>query len=292
MREQLTTWLSKWAPKFAPWVLLVAVVWLCWVCAALIWLFIAPPKAPQLAQIALNQSAVDGSSNGDNFSVFAQPKPMQQTQQAPSDMSLQGVLLATPADYSSAVIAVAGDVRTYRIGKEVAQTGYTLTKVSWNEAVLTDNSGNEVTLSLLQDDILNQHQHTGNNTNMGAQSSVSNTYQYEQPNESSSSPQSQREQMYQMFDTAVNELRTNPASYLSRMGVMATGDGYQVTEAMNAGVRNDIGLQPGDKVISVNGQAVGQPQQDAALLEQIRQTGQAEIQVQRGSQVITVRQEF
>ena len=92
---------------------------------------------------------------------------------------------------------------------------------------------------------------------------------------------------------AVTELQENPASYLSRMGVMASGESYQVTAAMPAQLRNRLGLEPGDKVITVNGQSVGNnPAQDAGILQQVQQTGEAQIQVQRGEQVITIRQQF
>lgn len=92
---------------------------------------------------------------------------------------------------------------------------------------------------------------------------------------------------------AVTALQENPASYLSRMGVMASGDGYQVTAAMPAGLRNRLGLEPGDRVMTVNGQSVGNnPGQDASVLQQIQQAGEAQIEVQRGEQVITIRQQF
>ena len=103
---------------------------------------------------------------------------------------------------------------------------------------------------------------------------------------SGSSPQS-------AIEDAVNELQENPASYLSRMGVMASGESYQVTAAMPANIRNRLGLEPGDKVLTVNGQNVGSdPAQDAGLLQQVQQTGEAQIEVQRGEQIITIRQQF
>ena len=92
---------------------------------------------------------------------------------------------------------------------------------------------------------------------------------------------------------AIQGLQQNASGYLSQMGVAATGQGYLVTDAMSAGLKNRLGLQTGDKVLSVNGQNVGQnPTQDAQLLRQVQQAGQAQIQVQRGDQVVTVRQSF
>ena len=73
----------------------------------------------------------------------------------------------------------------------------------------------------------------------------------------------------------------------------ASGESYQVTAAMPSKLRNRLGLEPGDKVISVNGQNVGNnPAQDASVLQQVQQAGEAQIEVQRGDQVITIRQQF
>ncbi|VRS09249.1 Uncharacterised protein [Streptococcus pneumoniae] len=62
---------------------------------------------------------------------------------------------------------------------------------------------------------------------------------------------------------------------------------------MPAKLRNRLGLEPGDQVLTVNGQSVGSnPAQDAGVLQQIQQSGEAQIEVRRGEQVITIRQQF
>ena len=74
---------------------------------------------------------------------------------------------------------------------------------------------------------------------------------------------------------------------------MASGENYQVTAAMPAKLRNRLGLEPGDQVLTVNGQSVGNnPAQDAGVLKQVQQSGSAQIEVKRGEQVITIRQQF
>ena len=79
----------------------------------------------------------------------------------------------------------------------------------------------------------------------------------------------------------------------SSVGLMASGDGYQVTTATPSGLRNRLGLEPGDRVMSVNGQQVGNnPSQDANILQQAQKSGEAQIEVKRGEQVITIRQPF
>ena len=47
---------------------------------------------------------------------------------------------------------------------------------------------------------------------------------------------------------------------------------------MPAALRNKLGLQPGDRILSLNGQSVGQGQNDAQLLEQARREGQVKLE--------------
>ena len=77
------------------------------------------------------------------------------------------------------------------------------------------------------------------------------------------------------------------------MGVNSgNGQGYEITARTPAALRNRLGLQPCDRILSLNGQTVGQGQNEAQLLEQARQDGQVRLEVQRGDQVITVQQNF
>ena len=67
----------------------------------------------------------------------------------------------------------------------------------------------------------------------------------------------------------------------------------KVTDAMPSKIRNRLGLESGDRVLTVNGQNVGSnPAGDADLLGQVKQSGEAVIEVQRGEQTITIRQQF
>jgi general secretion pathway protein C len=77
------------------------------------------------------------------------------------------------------------------------------------------------------------------------------------------------------------------------MGVSSSaGGGFEVTARTPAGLRNKLGLQPGDRIMSLNGQAVGQGQSEAQLLEQARREGQVKLEIKRGDQVMTVQQDF
>ena len=71
-----------------------------------------------------------------------------------------------------------------------------------------------------------------------------------------------------------------------------TGQGSKVTEQTPAALRSRLGLQAGDQIMSLNGQTIGQGQNDAQLLERARREGQVKIEVKRGDRIITVQQNF
>ena len=291
--------------RCAAWLLLAATIWLCWTAARLLWLLLAPPLPPALPVVPLqNSSAQMGDSSG-LFAIFADAAPAAASIAPPPNVLLKGVMLAVPESLSSALLDVNGEVKNYRIGDPLRDSGYTLVAVDWNEAIIADAADQQTVISMADAMVLDQRGGVGNqvanqrlpntpkNLNMMNPSTLptpslpnGGTGGENRDALSNSSPSS-------AIEEAVTALQDNPASYLSRMGVMASGEGYQVTAAMPSGLRSRLGLEAGDRVLSVNGQNVGSnPTQDASLLQQIQQSGEAQIEVQRGDQVITVRQQF
>lgn len=296
--------------RFSGWLLLLALGWLCWVAARLLWLLLAPPLAPALPLLPLQNLTGSVTDNSSLFTIFADADPIAASVQPPPNVILKGVLLAVPDSASSALLDVNGMVKNYRIGDSLQETGYTLVAVDWRSVVIADGAAKQSVISMADAMPLDQtgmiangmsNQRLPNNTfnndalasalpqttlpNLdGAPLNSNDTNNEANPN--ANNPNS-------AIDEAVNELQENPASYLSRMGVMASGEGYQVTAAMPSGLRNRLGLEPGDRVMSVNGQSVGNnPGQDANVLQQVQKSGAAQIEVKRGEQVITIRQQF
>ncbi|MEK5794187.1 PDZ domain-containing protein, partial [Acinetobacter nosocomialis] len=77
-----------------------------------------------------------------------------------------------------------------------------------------------------------------------------------------------------MIGQAIQQMQQNRDQYLQNMGVSAAnGSGYEVTDHTPSALRNTLGLRPGDRILSVNGQAVGQGQNDVQLLEQVKREG-------------------
>lgn len=282
--------------RFSPWLLLLAIAWLCWTAARLLWLLLAAPLAPALPLVPLQNNTQSGNDYSTLFAIFADPDPIVAAVQPPPNVELKGVLLAIPETMSSAMLNVNGEVKNYRIGDELKDSDYTLVAVDWNSAIIADANDKQTVISMpdamvldqsamLSGDVSNQRLPNNNMLPAAPQPLQDITPEPAETN-NDSNPQS-------AIEEAVTSLQENPASYLSKMGVMASGESYQVTAAMPSKLRNRLGLEPGDKVISVNGQNVGNnPAQDAGVLQQVQQAGEAQIEVQRGEQVITIRQQF
>jgi general secretion pathway protein C len=191
-------------------------------------------------------------------------------------MRLQGVMLSQPASGSSAMILLSGLADRYRVGQTIKDVQLEVVAVSWDSVQLRRPDGTLVTLKFGDDSP------TANSISNSASVAAN-------PSTAPSSPSARIDSA--LID-AQSQLSSNPASYLTRMGLAATGQGYEVTASAPANIRNQMGLRPGDRIVSVNGQALGQPQNDARLLEQIRQTRSAQIEIQRGEQTLTIQQSF
>jgi general secretion pathway protein C len=82
-------------------------------------------------------------------------------------------------------------------------------------------------------------------------------------------------------------IRANPAEVLDRIGLIPTPEGYRIDEEHDSGV-GLAGLQAGDVVRSVNGQAVGDVDRDRRLFDEVAASGLARIEVRRGDRTITM----
>ena len=282
--------------RFSGWLLLLAIAWLCWTAARLLWLLLAAPLAPALPLAPLHNNAKSANDYSGLFAIFADPDPVATAVQPPPNVELKGVLIAIPESMSSALLNVNGEVKNYRIGEGLKDSDYILVAVDWNSVIIADANDKETVISmpeampLDQSDMLaggvSNQRLPNNNMLPTAPQTLQDTPPEPAETTDENNPQS-------AIEEAVTALQENPASYLSRMGVMASGESYQVTAAMPSKLRNRLGLEPGDKVLTVNGQNVGNnPAQDASVLQQVQQAGEAQIEVQRGEQVITIRQQF
>lgn len=84
-----------------------------------------------------------------------------------------------------------------------------------------------------------------------------------------------------------DEILQDPQAVLDRLGLLATPQGYLISDAADPDVRR-AGFQPGDLVTRVNGMVVGDVAQDQLSFDAIAASGQATVEVARDGQTITM----
>ncbi len=257
----------------APWLLFLTIGWLCWQLASVFWLLITPPTAPQARTVALGGSSTTNIPNVIGFKLFAENSLASGASTQPNvPMTLEGVFVAQPSSRSAAVINVNNASLRYRVGQKIEGTSYQLSDVSWNQVTLQGDDGTRQQLKFGDSNA----------------STMSNA-----PVGQAMPAQNDTQQAQAALSNAIQQMKTNPNAYLGQMGLStAGGKGYEVTNNVSANVRAQMGLRVGDKIISVNGQPVGNPTSDTQLLQQVQQTRNAQVQIQRGEQTLTIQQNF
>lgn len=259
----------------APWILFVLVVWLCWKIAALIWLLVAPPQPPVARDIALSTQTVSAVPNITGFSLFKENRAelaATQNMEVQVPLKLEGIFLAVPASQSAAVIRVNNVSSRYKVGQQLEGTSQRLLGVAWDHIRLGYSDGRESTLYF-------------------GDEAASNAAAVNVP-VVAATPANQPQNTQAAIGDAIRQLQNNPSAYLSQIGVQPTAQGYEVTAGAPAELRNKLGLRPGDKIVSLNGRPLGQVQNDVRVLEQIQQQRNAQIEIRRGEQTMTIQQNF
>ncbi|MEY2864018.1 MAG: hypothetical protein RLY58_1725 [Pseudomonadota bacterium] len=262
----------------APWVLGVIVVWLCWQLAAIFWLIAAPPQPPVSRSVTVGSGGQTTAPNITGFSLFKEDRPVLSPDAAMAPtvavpMHLEGVFVAQPMSRAAAVIRVNNQSRHYRVGQMIEESQMTLVGVRWDHIMLQRADGSQARLRFNEDSV----------SGVGAPPVMS------QP---TAAVPSQAQQIDSMLSDAAHQLTANPAAYLAQMGLNSSNKGYEITANVPANMRARLGLRPGDRIISLNGQTLGQPTNDARLLDQVKQQRRAQIEVQRGEQTMTIQQSF
>ena len=267
----------KQADRAAPILLVLLILYLCWKLASIFWLLVAPPQVMQVEPIALGSQQAQ-VPNIAAFALFQEVGGAAAADES-ANLLLQGVMVGYPSQFSSAVIKMNEVADRYRVGENIANTSYQLAEVYWDRVLLRQNNG--TTRELKFKGIENGLDQSIVQPVANASSSFNN--------QATQMPQSQEQNA---LGQAVQKIQQDREQYLKDMGVNAGGEGYEVTSRTPTALRSKLGLQPGDRIMSLNGQAVGQAQSDAQLLEQARREGQVKIEIKRGDQVMTIQQDF
>ena len=254
-------------------------LYLCWRLAALFWLVIAPPQAVQVSAVQLGSK----QAQIPNITAFALFQEVNTTENINDQipLSLQGVLVGSNAHSSSAVIKVDEIAERYRVGEQISGTGYQLSEVYWDRIVLRNNNGalRELMFAGLPNGL---NEPIAPAQVQSAAVSEPTTIAMTEPMDSTELHMRE----------AAQKLDSNRDQYLQDMGLKTASDGLEITAKTPAIIRQKLGLQPGDRIMSLNGKTMSAGQSEAQLLEQARQQGQAKIEIKRGDQVMTIQQDF
>ena len=266
--------------RAAPVVLLLLILYLCWKLAALFWLLIAPPQAMQLDRVELGSQQAQIPNIG-AFSLFQEVGQSVGAIET-TNIILQGVVVASPSYNSSAVLKINDQVDRYRVGEMLANSGFELAEVYWDRVILRRSTGatQEILFKGLENGLNQPIVPETSASSSSIPAMPSNSGMPEQP-----SPQNE-------IGRAIQQMQENKDQYLQNMGVSAADGSYEVTSRTPAALRNRLGLRPGDRILSLNGQTLSQGQTEAQLLEQARREGQVKLEIKRGDQVMTIQQDL
>ncbi|OJU53069.1 putative general secretion pathway protein [Acinetobacter proteolyticus] len=262
--------------KLSGLVLALLILWLCWKLASLFWWVVAPPQPMQFDRVELGSQQAQ-VPNISSFALFNEPAATSADDNV--NLELQGVLLGQPNYLSSAVIKLNDSAERYRVGETVGSTSYQLAEVYWDHVVLKQGNGatREVKFKGLDKGLYQPIDPVLNNTNNVPPTAAA---------PSQNSPQS-------ALGQAIQQMQDNREQYLKNMGVSNGGaDGYEISDKTPSNLKNTLGLRSGDRILSINGQTVGQGLNEVQLLEQVRREGHAKIEIKRGDQVMTIQQSF
>lgn len=257
-----------------------ATVWIAWVLAGLAWLAsghnsarlqVPPPARRAAPAVDVSQLAA--------LNLFGQPPVATARGEAANapDTSLQlrltGVFVNADPERSSAIVAERNNpapARVYRLNESLPG-GATLAEVYDDRILIRRGEGGSEVL---------RFEKTGGLLEGGASS----------PAAVAGGNTSTRE----LLDNALQAMGTAPEQFVQQMGLRpgGPGGGYEVTADTPENIRNAVGLQPGDRIISVNGRRLGDPRRDRDALAALRGGNSAKVEIQRGGQLVTLERKF
>ena len=267
--------------RVAPIILLLLILVLCWKLASLFWLMVAPPQVLQTEQVTLG-SQQPQVPNISSSALFQESGATASTTDANLVLVLQGVVVGSPRFNSSAVIKVNEVADRFVVGQNIEGSSYQLSEVYWDHVVLSQNGGNTRELRFTGIENLDQ--------SMLPEQTLQNSPNATNASNSVAPVQNSNQNA---LGQAIDKIQEDREQYLNSLGVnTGGGQGYEVTEKTPSALRNKLGLRAGDRILSLNGQAVGQGQSDVQLLEQAKKAGNVKIEVKRGDQVMTFQQDL
>lgn len=277
------------------------VIGIAYTLAMTVWVFFETPVASPVATPSQTQTTQTERGNTDisvivNKNLFGVAGAAASTQQQQTTsvttrlpLELQSVFVADEAERSTAIVAQKGKPgRMYRVGDdlpgnaelvEVAHDQIYLRRAGVRESLPfpKSSSRNSFQAELVEDEYIDENINDGpppvedlqENADAGNELLDSDDQSADEPTDVAA----YREQF-----------NDDAAGTLDELGIeTADGGGYRIGNSVADKYLQQTGLQTGDVILSINGQPVGDIQQDRLQLDSILAQGAARIEVQRGS---------
>lgn len=255
---------------------MAATLWMAWVLAGLVWLASGHNSArlPAPAQTAHRAAPVVDVSRLAALNLFGQP-PLATAKGAAAnapDTSLQlrltGVFVNADPERSSAIVGernnASAPAKLYRVNESLPG-GATLAEVYDDRILIHRGDGAEEVLRFEKSSLL------------GGDAAVSERQ-----------PAAGNDDARSMLGNAMQAMAVDPEAFLQQMGLKASDNGYEVTAQTPENMRNAVGLQAGDRIVSINGRRLGNPRRDRNVLGELQSAGKVKVEIQRGGQTVTL----
>lgn len=295
-------WLNKLqqvAIRMMPWMVWLVLILTGILAARLTWYLIEPVPELTVRPLQITGLSTVGSASSSETKEIAsnlfgnyQPEAVEQVpviEEAPEtrlNLVLQGVFASDDPETGSAVISKkGGSGEFYTVGKDVF--GQAVLRQVFSDRVILERNRQFETLKF--EDAPSTGGSISTNPITGAPSTRNERERGDNlPFRESSQDDNGgiEDNIEQMLTDVRNEALENPEGLIRRMGLEVTDEGYQVTR--RARQLMAFGLRPGDVVVSVNDQQVGNIAQDQLLIDQLSVGGDVKIEIQRGSRRFSI----
>lgn len=272
------------------WLIVIAIAY---TLATTLWVFFATPATPMVAK---SQSAEQTNQPPPNINAILSRHMFGQVastaSQAPQTatitrlpLELQSVFVANESERSTAIVALRGKTgRMYRVGdtlpgnaklEEVAHGQVYLRRAGARESLAFPKTLRSGSFST---ELMNEELPSDTTDDADDADGAITT------DESYANPRDETELSSGTITDLQKQLSADTQGTLDQLGIeTAQEGGYRIGNSIEVKYLQQTGLQAGDVILSINGQPVGNPQEDQMQLDNIRAQGSARIEVQRGS---------
>jgi len=249
--------------RFGALVTVALVLALAWVLAKWTWVFVAPPAAATAGPAGQGVDLAEVAKLFGGSAPAGAAAPMA----GGSGLRLKGVVAPTPANIGSAVFNAGGRDVAVALGGEV-QPGVKLVAVEPDHAVVS-RAGvrSRIDLETRMSAVPRTVAGKASGFRLAVSRSGSNAFSFSRKD----------------LDEALKD--PGQLAYLGRIG-MPQGGGVRLDEAPPGSLASRLGLQPGDVIRKVNGQAVASAGDLARLYQQFATTSLIQAEIQRGTATV------